>query len=312
MDGVPSCHAHSSMLSERHAGAVLVWAPAKVNLYLEVLAKRADGYHDIATLMVAVSLCDTLAFKEENSGEIRLECDHPGLTTGPENLVCRAASLLQRHTGCKRGAVIRLTKRIPFAAGLAGGSSDAAATLAGLNRLWRLGLSTGELATLGAELGSDIAFFFATPAAWCTGRGERVEPLPLGCPLWFVLVHPAFGLSTAEVYRGVTVPERPESGDAIRQAVQNGDVEAIGRRLHNRLQVVAERLAPEVAALYERLRGLGPAGQLMSGSGSTLFALCRDHDEALRVARGLRAAEEVGSAGLPGRRWVETIVRSCS
>src|SRR5437763_1060743 len=172
------------MLSERHADGVVVWAPAKVNLYLEVLAKRADLYHEIATLMVAVSLYDTLEFKEESSGAIQLHCDHPELTTGPENLIFRAAVLLQQRTGCRRGVHIRLTKRIPLAAGLAGGSTDAAATLAGLNELWQLGVGKTELASLGARLGSDVPFFFDTPAAWCTGRGEVVTPLALGRPLW--------------------------------------------------------------------------------------------------------------------------------
>src|SRR4051794_37573720 len=146
---------------------VVVWAPAKVNLYLEVLAKRPDGYHEIATLMVAINLHDTLEFKEEFSGEIRLTCNQPELTTGPDNLIVRAAELLNQRTGCRRGVAIRLTKRIPLAAGLAGGSTDAAAALIGLNDLWQLGLTSGELARLGAELGSDCAFFFATPAAWC-------------------------------------------------------------------------------------------------------------------------------------------------
>src|SRR5207253_8224182 len=135
-------------------------------------------------------------------------------------------------------------KRIPLASGLAGGSSDAAATLAGLNRLWRLGLKRGELAQLGAELGSDVAFFFATPAAWCTGRGERVAPLTLGKPLWFVLVCPGIGVSTAEVYRGLTLPEQPQTGREILRAAREGDVEEIGRRLHNRLQPVALRICP--------------------------------------------------------------------
>jgi 4-diphosphocytidyl-2-C-methyl-D-erythritol kinase len=181
------------MLSERCADAVVVWAPAKVNLFLEVLAKRADGYHEIATLLVAVSLYDTLEFKEEASGDVQLLSNHPNLSTGPDNLVCRAADLLRQRRGVRRGARIRLTKRIPLAAGLAGGSSDAAATLAGLNRLWGLGLADGELAALGADLGSDVPFFFSAPAAWCTGRGEQVTPLPLGRPLDFVLACPPAG-----------------------------------------------------------------------------------------------------------------------
>jgi 4-diphosphocytidyl-2-C-methyl-D-erythritol kinase len=320
------------MLIEQHADGVVVWAPAKVNLHLEVLAKRSDGYHEIATLMVAVSLYDTLEFKEEASGEILLGCDHPDLATGPENLVRRAADLLRQRTGCPRGASIRLAKRIPLAAGLAGGSTDAAATLAGLNRLWQLNWAPPELAALGAELGSDVAFFFATPAAWCTGRGEVVMPLTPGRPLWLVLACPPFGLSTAAVYRGVTVPAQPESGTALRQAVVDGNVEEIGRRLHNRLQPVAEGLCPALAALGQRLQRLRPAGQMMSGSGTSFFALCRDPRDAQRIARALRSGSDEGlAAGVPphanssppggegqavrgpaGNRLELFIVRSCS
>src|SRR5262249_39972994 len=155
--GFPSL-ALPPMLNERHADAVVVWAPAKVNLYLEVLGERPDGYHEVATLMVAVSLYDTLEIKEDASADVRLRCDHPTLSTGPDNLVCRAAALLRQRTGWQRGAELRLVKRIPLAAGLAGGSTDAAAALAGLNRLWKLGLARPELAALGAELGSDVAF----------------------------------------------------------------------------------------------------------------------------------------------------------
>jgi 4-diphosphocytidyl-2-C-methyl-D-erythritol kinase len=294
------------MLTERHADAVVVWAPAKVNLYLEVLAKRADGYHEIETFMVAVSLYDTLEFKEETSGEIGCDCDHPDLAGRSDNLVLQAAQLLRQRTGCRRGANIRLIKRIPLAAGLAGGSTDAAATLAGLNRLWRLGLTQAELALLGTELGSDVAFFFATPAAWCTGRGEKVDPLKLGGPLWIVLVCPPFGISTAEVYRGVTPPGQPQTGAPILQAARTGDVEEIGRRLHNRLQPVAERLCPALALVQARLAGLGAAGQVMSGSGSSSFALCRDSREALRIARGFRRLKQ---EGMNARVF---IARSCS
>jgi 4-diphosphocytidyl-2-C-methyl-D-erythritol kinase len=282
------------MLSERHGGAVVVWAPAKVNLYLEVLGKRPDGYHEIATLMVAVSLYDTLELKEETSGTVVLHSDHPTLSTGPENLVCRAADLLRRRTGCPRGATVRLRKRIPLAAGLAGGSTDAAGTLAGLNRLWRLRLSPAELAALGAELGSDVPFFFATPAAWCTGRGERVERLPFSRAFWLVVVCPNVGLSTAEVYRHVTLPAAPATGEEIRRAVQDGRVDDIARRLHNRLEEAAQKLCPAVALWRQRLDRLGPAGRLMSGSGTSLFALCRDRPEALRLARQLRQGAEKG------------------
>ncbi len=293
------------MLSERQGDGLWIRTPAKVNLFLEVLGKRPDGYHEIATLMVAVSLFDTLRFAPDPGGDVVLRCDHSQLSAGPENLVLRATRLLRERTGCAQGAVIDLVKRIPLAAGLAGGSSDAAATLTALNQLWRLGLTPSELAALGAELGSDIPFFFSLPAAWCTGRGEKVAPAPLKTPLRFVLACLPVGLSTADVYRGVSVPREPRSGEELRRAVEAGNVEEIGRGLFNRLQPVAEELCPPVTEVCGRLQGLRPAGVLMSGSGTSVFALCRDHREAQRVAQGLSA----GPPDDPNPRV--TIVQSC-
>jgi 4-diphosphocytidyl-2-C-methyl-D-erythritol kinase len=263
--------------------AVRVLAPAKVNLFLEVLGRRADGYHEIATLMVAVDLADELDFEAAGSGELSLTSDDPGLPTGPENLVLRAATRLRDSTGCEAGARIRLAKRIPVAAGLGGGSSDVAATLVGLNELWKLGLSPAALAGLGARIGSDVPFFLNGPAAWCTGRGEVVTPVRVGQPLDLVLVKPPEGLKTADVYGRARVPVVAEDGAAARAALADGDVEALGRALHNRLQEPAFELAPAVADWHRRLQGTGTAGCLMSGSGSCLFALCRSPAEARRV-----------------------------
>ena len=293
------------MLLQRCGAVVRVWAPAKVNLFLEVLARRADGYHEVATLMVAVSLYDTLEIREGPPGTVRLSCARAGLSTGPDNLVCRAAELVRRQARTSAGVAVRLTKRIPLAAGLAGGSTDAAATLAGLDRLWRLGWGRAELARLGAELGSDVPFFFSTPAAWCTGRGEVVEPAPLGRPLDLVLACPPAGLATAAVFRAVTVPATPRAGAELRRAVAAGDVVEAGRQLFNRLQAPAESLCPAVGRLATALAGLGPAGALMSGSGSSVFALCRDPGEALSLARAWRS---VADDGEPARICV---VRSC-
>jgi 4-diphosphocytidyl-2-C-methyl-D-erythritol kinase len=283
------------MRIQRSGSSVLVRAPAKVNLFLEVLRRRPDGYHDLATLMLAVSLRDTLELRDDPSGVVTLHCDHPGLSAGPDNLILRAAEALRRRTGHAGGARVRLWKRIPLAAGLAGGSSDAAATLAGLNVLWRLGLTSAELAAIGAEVGSDVAFFFAAPAAWCTGRGEVVESLRLGRPLDLVLAKPVEGLATAKVFGALTVPSEPLEGRELRRAVEKGEIEELGRRLHNRLQAAAEGLCPAVADLRRRMAALGPAGVLMSGSGSTVFALCRESAEALRVARALSAGRDSGS-----------------
>src|SRR5437868_14004366 len=168
------------MPSERISQPLSLLAPAKVNLFLEVLGQRPDGFHELETLMVAVDLCDRLEFRPDDSGALTLTCDDPGLTCGPDNLVLKAAEQLRRSTKETRGARIHLEKRIPMQAGLGGGWSDAAATLKGLNQLWRLGLADAELARLGAEVGSDVAFFFSPGAAWCTGRGEKVEPVTLG------------------------------------------------------------------------------------------------------------------------------------
>jgi 4-diphosphocytidyl-2-C-methyl-D-erythritol kinase len=267
---------------------VVVWAPAKVNLFLEVLGKQPDGYHDIATLMVGLRLFDTLVFRDQAVSEITLHCYSRQLSAGPDNLVWRAAELLKERSGCKRGVHIRLVKRIPMAAGLAGGSTDAAATLLGLNRLWQLGLSDADLATLSAELGSDIPFFFHLPAAWCTGRGEIATPLELGTPLDFVLLCPAFGMPTAAVYKKVSIQAPPVSGDAIRLAIEKGDVDSVGRFMHNRLQQAAESLEPRIAEYAQMLADAAPAGQMMSGSGSTLFALCRSSEDAQRVAAKLK------------------------
>jgi 4-diphosphocytidyl-2-C-methyl-D-erythritol kinase len=276
------------MLATRRADTVVVRAPAKVNLFLEVIAKRPDGYHDLITFMVAVGLFDVLEFREEPGGAVRLTCDDPSLSVGEDNLVWRAADVFRRRTGIARGVHIHLRKRIPLAAGLGGGSSDAAATLKGLNWLWQADRSAGELAELGAALGSDVPFFFALPAAWCMGRGERVEPYPLRRPLNVVLACPPAGLSTAAVYRGVTVPANPVTPEPLRRALEDGRAEAIGRELFNRLQPVAEGLCPEVAALRRLFATIAPAGHALSGSGSAYFALARTRRDAHRLARLVR------------------------
>jgi 4-diphosphocytidyl-2-C-methyl-D-erythritol kinase len=201
--------------------------------------------------------------------------------------VIRAVELVRQTFGIKAGVAVQLRKRIPMAAGLAGGSSDAAGTLAGLNRLWRLGLSRARLSELGAELGSDVAFFFHGPAGWCTGRGEIVEPVRLGRSLNLVLACPPTGLSTAAVFRALRLPASPLEGTGVRESLQAGDLETLAGCLHNRLEEPAFELNPAVRRLREQLASLGPLGVLMSGSGSTVFALCRGPAEALRLARAL-------------------------
>ncbi|MBX9626999.1 MAG: 4-(cytidine 5'-diphospho)-2-C-methyl-D-erythritol kinase [Gemmataceae bacterium] len=274
---------------------LVVAAPAKLNLFLEVRGKRPDGYHDLETLMVGVDLYDTLELQPAPGGTLALTCDPPGLSAGPDNLVWKAADRLRTAAGRPDlGASIRLTKRIPTQAGLAGGSSDAAATLVGLNRVWGLDLPKAELAAVAADVGSDVAFFLDLPAAWCTGRGEIVSPERPGAAFHFVLVCPPVGLATADVFRRLTPPTSPASGDAARAAFRAGDPEALGAALFNRLEAPAFGLAPLVEAVYWRLAGLNPAGCRMSGSGSAVFAVARSAADAARLAAAFRAATPPG------------------
>lgn len=271
--------------------SLVVAAPAKLNLFLEIRGKRPDGYHDLESLMVAVNLFDTLEITDRPDGVIELTCEPAGLPTGPENLVYKAADRLRSRSGNPEalGASIRLVKRIPTQAGLAGGSSDAAAALLSLNRLWKLYLSLTELAAVAAEVGSDVAFFLSLPAAWCTGRGEIVSPEVPSRSFDCVLVCPPVGVATAAVYRSLVPSDSHVDGEAARAAFRAGDPDALGAALFNRLQPAAIHLAPVVETVYRRLAGLNPAGCLMSGSGSAVFALCRDSREAHRVANAFRA-----------------------
>jgi 4-diphosphocytidyl-2-C-methyl-D-erythritol kinase len=266
--------------------ALVVAAPAKLNLFLEVVAKRPDGYHDLESLMVGIDLFDTLELRATANGEVELVCEPTGLSTGPDNLVHKAATALKAHTGrSDLGAHVRLTKRVPVQAGLGGGSSDAAAALAGLNEIWKLGLTRETLHAMAASVGSDVAFFHSLPAAWCKGRGEVTTPEPAPATGFeFVVVCPAVGLATAGVFKRLTVPNAPVSGDAVRKAFSAGDPEALGRALFNRLEAPAEEVAPAVGRIRQRLAALGPCGARMSGSGSSVFAVCRDRAHASEIA----------------------------
>lgn len=279
-------------------------APAKVNLFLEVTAKRADGYHDIDTVMMAITLFDQV--KLVRAAELTLTCSDPALSRGPDNLAYRAAEELRSTAGIQVGAEIHLTKQIPMQAGLAGGSSDAATTLLGLNRLWNLNFNHEKLTEVAAKIGSDVAFFLKGATARCQGRGEIVKPVRFVRPLYFVIVCPQEGLSTADVYRRVQVPSPPRSADAICQALASGDLEAIGRELFNRLEEPAMSLSPMIREIKEVVARFNPIGCLMSGSGSSLFALCAKAEEAQRLAQQLRTA-------LPGDPTPRVfVVQTCS
>ena len=264
---------------------------AKINLYLDVLDRRRDGFHNIETIFQTVSLADELTFTETQSG-IELTCSRPNLDAGPSNLVCRAAALLQAKPGCSRGATIYLEKNIPVAAGLAGGSGNAAAALKGLNTLWDLGLSHKELSALALQLGSDVPYCLVGGTQGATGRGEELFPLPPLPETWCVLVHPPVQVSTAAVYNSpdlVRNTERPSEGRTARfrsalDALRKGDWEhAVFNRMEG--QVFAQH--PDLEVIKRRLLDAGCIAAAMSGSGPTLFGICASRDAADHTAEFL-------------------------
>ncbi len=255
--------------------------------------------------MCPISWCDTLCFREETSSEdLELECQwgsvagHPlagdgsGFSDVPRdgrNLVVRAVGLIRRRTGTNRGARLRLIKRIPTAAGLGGGSSDAAAALVAANLGWKLGLSVPELAALAAELGSDVPFFLTRGPAVCRGRGERIEPVSGLGQLHFVVVRPPEGLATAAVYGVCRPAQAPRPLQPLVDALRQGNARRAGGLLFNRLQAAAERLSPWIGRLNRLFAGENCLGHGMSGSGTAYFGLFRSALEARRVARRLLA-----------------------
>ena len=304
------------MLLRQHGRTLVVHTPAKLNLFLEILGKRLDGFHELETLMMTVGLYDTLQFTEEksaaqsstedirsqsadsNSSTITLACSWAGsrkcspgpLPTGTDNLVVRAAQLLREVSGTHRGVHIDLTKRIPLAAGLAGGSSDCAATLVALNRLWELGLSDRQLLDLAAQLGSDVAFFLMkTPAAICRGRGELIEPLARPMRLHFVISKPASGLSTAAVFRRCRATAEPRSVRPLVQALCSGRLSLAASLLHNALQPPAEELNSDVIRLRRLFERLPFLGHQMSGSGTAYFGICSQREQAVALAAQVRS-----------------------
>lgn len=299
-------------------------APAKLNLFLEVTGRREDGYHEIETLMVATSIYDTLYFTPDLNGPVNLAVhwadgvealrqrigrENRGvigprgalraepleqIPSGPDNLVYRAVELFRDRAGISAGAGIRLIKRIPAAAGLGGASSDAAAALFTANRAWGVHWPLSRLREVAAELGSDIPFFLpdspAVMAGICRGRGEVVSHRRFRGRLHCVIVHPPASLSTALVYQRCQPAAQPHPLQPSWDALRAGNSSGVGRQLFNRLEVAASELSPWIPLLKERFQRLNLSGFRMSGSGSSLFGICRDARHAGRVARLLRGA----------------------
>jgi 4-diphosphocytidyl-2-C-methyl-D-erythritol kinase len=262
-----------------------VLAPAKVNLILDVLGKRPDGYHEVAMLMVRLSLHDRVTVALVPDGGINVTCPGLDLATDEENIAARAARLFLAHTGAQSGVAIRIAKQIPAAAGLGGGSSDAAAVLLALNDLLGSDLSRGELQALGVRLGADVPFFLCGEmAAWATGIGERLAPWRGLPPCWLVLVNPGFAVSTAWVYGNLQLTHARTMSKIPRFPAR---VEDLAQLLRNDLEAVTASRHPEIAAIKARLRAAGALGVLMSGSGPTVFGVFATQAAAEQAAADL-------------------------
>jgi 4-diphosphocytidyl-2-C-methyl-D-erythritol kinase len=296
-----------------HVAAVTINAPAKLNLSLAVLERRSDGFHEIESLMVPVELADTLSVMAAGPPGIRLRVRFAGPLATPRgsvlardvpadatNLVVRAATALAAAAGIDPALDIDLVKRIPSGAGLGGGSSDAAAVLAAAAEAWALDWPRERLAAIGAEIGSDVPWFFAAAAAVTAGRGERVLPVAPLSSLFAVIACPPVGLSTAAVYRAC-VPAPVRAGEALRlaAALAAGDLRAALPLLHNDLEPPARTLAAEVDRLLADIAWAGGFCPRLTGSGSACFTLCRTSDEARGIAARLEALEDDGRPRWP-------------
>ena len=295
-------------------GTIRVTAPAKVNLHLEVLGLRGDGFHELAMVMQSIELADRLGFTNRSDAGLHLSCDDPTLSIGNDNLVLRAAELLRERSGFRElGASMHLEKRIPIGAGLAGGSSDGAAALVGLNALWGLGYTQADLERFAADLGSDMPFCVAGGSQLCFGRGEQLEPLPpIQEPLAVLLVKdPDVSVSTPWAYKRCRElnADRYLNGEEafavrrshLRQADWAHPIRAVAPPpLRNDLQAVVEPATPAVQTALRLLNSVrGALAVAMSGSGPSCFALFTDLEQCSFAQAAL--ADQFRAAGL--RSW---------
>ena len=271
-------------------------SPCKVNLLLNILGKRADGFHELESVFYPVKIFDQLSFETGGSG-IQLNCSRADLPTDSRNLVYRAAAAFQLATRNSDGLRISLTKRVPLAAGLGGGSANAAVTLLGLNEMFGNPLSKDRLNDIAASLGSDIPFFLQDKPTLATGRGERIEPLEFSPALsraCFLLVHPGFGVPTAWAYQNLArFPAdqngRPGRAKELAETLRSGAIETAGKQFYNSLEAPVFEKYPLLAIIRDFFMERGAVGALMSGSGSTVFALVRDSSAAEALAENFKA-----------------------
>lgn len=257
-------------------------APAKINYLLDVIAKRPDGYHDLRMIMQRVNLCDQISLTLTDTPDIVVTCTSPGAPDGPDNIAWKAAKIMLDLAKNSRGVTITIEKNIPTAAGLGGGSSDAASVLMGLNKMLELNIPEQKLMDIGCTLGADVPFFIFKKAALAEGIGEKLTELPDMPKCWILLVNPGIHVSTAWVYRSLQLTS---VGELNKLPKFFGSIEQLLSILSNDLESATIPAFPVIAEIKRRLINLGAAGSMMSGSGPTVFGIFKTFDSAEAARR---------------------------
>ncbi|PHV69373.1 4-(cytidine 5'-diphospho)-2-C-methyl-D-erythritol kinase [Sporanaerobium hydrogeniformans] len=266
--------------------SIILKGRAKINLTLDVVGKRENGYHDLQMIMQSISLYDTLYIRKIKAQGVRLSSNYAWLPTNEKNIAYRAAELFFEETGIQGGVAIEITKRIPVGAGLAGGSTDAAATLIGLNKLFGTKLTKASLMEIGLKLGADVPFCILKGTALAEGIGEELTPLSPMPYVPLVIVKPPFSVSTAAVYKNLdykSLEKHPNTPQMIKH-IENGNIQAIANEMVNVLETVTIPMHPVIEEIKAKLMKEGALGAMMSGSGSAVFGIFETKEAAVRAA----------------------------
>lgn len=284
---------------------IIINAMAKINLGLDVLRRRENGYHDVKMIMQTVDIFDTLEFVKREDSQIIIKADAMEIPCDENNLIYKAIKLLFDKKGMQAGVDITLTKRIPIAAGMAGGSTDAAAALVGINRLFDLGYSIEELKEIGVKIGADVPYCIEGGTALSEGIGEILTKLPDAPDCFVVVAKPEISVSTKYVYENLHANElkyHPDI-DGMVEAIRNQDLDGVCKRMENVLETVTEKKYPVISQLKQLLLEAGAQNSLMSGSGPTVFAIFKEE------AKAREALEKVNASGLAKQSFVTVFAK---
>ncbi len=264
---------------------------SKINLTLNILGKRRDGYHNIETIMQSINLADRIVIREEREG-VKIKCSHPLVPTDTQSLTYRSAEKILSKYRIKKGVNIEIDKKIPLASGMAGGSANSASILVGINKLFALNLSDKDLKEIGEELGMDVPFCIQNGTALAYHRGEKVTPLPpMNPPLWIIIINPGFEIPTKWAYNNLNL-ESIRGGKsntiAMLKALKDGGLEGIAKNLFNSFEELITTKYREIGEIKDRLIEEGVLGALMSGSGPTVFGIAQNKESALKIYEKLK------------------------